>query len=43
MDSALEKYDSSKIEEEENTYEDDRVILTVKERNNIIDVLYNDL
>jgi hypothetical protein len=43
MDSALEKYDTSKIEEEENTYEDDRVILPVKEWNNITDVLYNDL
>ena len=43
MDSALEKYDTSKVEEEENTYEDDRVILPVKEWNNITDVLYNDL
>ena len=43
MDSALEKYDTSKIEEDENTYEDDRVILPVKEWNNITDVLYNDL
>ena len=43
IDSALEKYDTSKTEEEENTYEDDRVLLPVKEWNNITDVLYNDL
>ena len=43
IDSALEKYDKSKAEEEENTYQDDRVLLPVKEWNNITDVLYNDL
>ena len=43
MESALEKYDTSKTEEEDKVYEDDRVILPIKEWNNITDVLYNDL
>ena len=43
MESALEKYDTSKTEEEDKVYEDDRVMLPIKEWNNITDVLYNDL
>ena len=43
IDSALDKYDPSKTEEEDKVYEDDRVILPIKEWNNITDVLYNDL
>ena len=43
MESSMEKYDTNTAEEEEKTYEDDRVVLPIKEWNNITDVLYNDL
>ena len=44
INSALEKGDTTKPEQEEQkVYEDDRVILPIKEWNNITDVLYNDL
>ena len=44
MNSAMEKFDSIKTEEEEEkVYEDDRIVLPIKEWNNITDVLYNDL
>ena len=43
INSSLEKYDATQTEEEENNYQDDRIILPIKEWNNITDVLYNDL
>ena len=43
MSSDLEKMDTTKTEEEEKLYEDDRVILPIKEWNNITDALYSDL
>ena len=45
MESAMEKYDTSNAdeEEEESKYLDERIILPVKEWNNITDVLYNSL
>ena len=46
MNSSMEKYDTTKTEgeeEEEKIYEDERVVLPIKEWNNITDVLYNDL
>ena len=43
MKDALDKYDSTKTEEPQNTYEDDRIILPIPEWNNITDVLYSDL
>ena len=43
MNTAMEKNETTKQEEEEKVYEDDRVILPIKEWNNITDVLYNDL
>ena len=43
METSMEKYDTNTTEEEEKVYEDDRVVLPVKEWNNITDVLYNDL
>jgi len=45
MSSDLEKIDTTKPaeEEEEKVYEDDRVVLPIKEWNNITDALYGDL
>ena len=43
MSSDLEKMDTTKTEEEEKVYEDDRVVLPIKEWNNITDALYGDL
>ena len=43
MSSDLEKMDTTKNEEEEKIYEDDRVVLPIKEWNNITDALYGDL
>ena len=43
MKETMEKYDSSKVDEPQKTYEDDRVVLPVPEWNNITDVLYTDL
>ena len=43
MKEALEKFEPSKGEETQKTYQDDRIILPIPEWNNITDVLYNDL
>jgi len=43
MKESLEKFEPSKVDEPQKTYEDDRVILPVPEWNNITDVLYSDL
>ena len=43
MKDALDRYDSTKTEEPQNTYEDDRIILPIPEWNNITDVLYSNL
>ena len=43
MKEALEKFEPTKGEETQKTYQDDRIILPIPEWNNITDVLYNDL